>query len=375
MANWGCDVTTNCGERGPKLLIIEPFYGGSHKEHISCLIEGLIRNGIGYTLVTLSPKKWHWRARCSALMLRDKIPEISTEEALFCSSILNLPELLGLRPDLCQLRKVVYFHENQSIYPVKQVKERDVQYAYNEITTSLAADLVLFNSNFNRTSFLENINKIIRLFPDNRPKGIREQIEDKSKVLYYPMKYPVSTTDKVPQNSILHIVWPHRWEFDKGPEDFFDVILELKRLDCKFHLSVLGQVCADVPLVFHKATEELQEEIVHFGYLKSKDEYFEVLRACDVVVSTAKHEFFGVSTLEATYCGCLPLVPNNLVYPEIYPEECLYKSLNDLCRTLQKFCSEPKTVRELRRRLCLDFSKYCSKNLIPEYINVLAVNE
>lgn len=137
-----------------KVLFIEPFYGGSHKELIdtitesnlnmfvnvqivlnNCIILGLDEKEIKYTLVTLPAKKWHWRARCSALILYDRIPKVSTETVLFCSSVLNLAELLGLRPDLNTLKKIVYFHENQLIYPVQQIKRRDVQYAYNEITT------------------------------------------------------------------------------------------------------------------------------------------------------------------------------------------------------------------------------------------------
>lgn len=68
-------------------------------------------------------------------MVMNLIPQITTEKTLFCSSVLNLSELLGLRPDLQKLKKVVYFHENQLVYPVREIKKRDVQYAYNEITT------------------------------------------------------------------------------------------------------------------------------------------------------------------------------------------------------------------------------------------------
>ena len=89
-------------------------------------------------LVTLKPKKWHWRARCSALVLLTAIPKVTTETTLFCSSVTNLAELVGLRADLRDLRKVLYFHENQLAYPVRNVKERDVQFPYNQIISWFA---------------------------------------------------------------------------------------------------------------------------------------------------------------------------------------------------------------------------------------------
>lgn len=52
---------------------------------------------------------------------------------LFSSSVLNLCELVALRPDLAGLKKVLYFHENQLVYPVRQHKERDFQYGYNQL--------------------------------------------------------------------------------------------------------------------------------------------------------------------------------------------------------------------------------------------------
>lgn len=54
---------------------------------------------------------------------------------LITSSVLNLAELIGVRPDLVTCRKIVYFHENQLVYPVREVKERDCQYGLNEILT------------------------------------------------------------------------------------------------------------------------------------------------------------------------------------------------------------------------------------------------
>lgn len=52
---------------------------------------------------------------------------------LFTSSVLNLAELAALRPDLSALKKILYFHENQLIYPVRKSQDRDFQYGYNQI--------------------------------------------------------------------------------------------------------------------------------------------------------------------------------------------------------------------------------------------------
>jgi hypothetical protein len=52
-----------------EVCLIEPFYGGSHKELIDLLEKELFNRNIKYDLYTLTAKKWHWRARCSALYL------------------------------------------------------------------------------------------------------------------------------------------------------------------------------------------------------------------------------------------------------------------------------------------------------------------
>ena len=59
--------------------------------------------------------------------------------------MLNLTELIGLRPDIRDIpKKVLYFHENQLVYPVRKSenKERDFQFGYNQILSCLVADKV-----------------------------------------------------------------------------------------------------------------------------------------------------------------------------------------------------------------------------------------
>jgi hypothetical protein len=58
---------------------------------------------------------------------------------------------------------------------------------------------------------------------------------------------------------------------------------------------VLGESYADNPPIFQEAKEKLSEHVFRWGYLETKAEYFDTLLCSDVVISTAVHEFFGVS--------------------------------------------------------------------------------
>ena len=60
---------------------------------------------------------------------------------MFASSVLNLCELVSLRPDLAGLTKVLYFHENQLIYPTRKQQDRDFQYGYNQILSWYVCNL------------------------------------------------------------------------------------------------------------------------------------------------------------------------------------------------------------------------------------------
>ena len=72
----------------------------------------------------------------------------------------------------------------------------------------------------------------------------------------------------------------------------------------------------------------LGKRILHYGYVESFSDYAGFLWQADYVVSTAYQEFFGISIIEAIYCGCIPILPNRLNYPYLIPEdyhsECLY---------------------------------------------------
>ena len=47
--------------------------------------------------------------------------------------------------------------------------------------------------------------------------------------------------------------------------------------------------------IFEESFSSLREHIVNWSYQQSRQEYVNVLKNADVAVSTAEHEFFGVS--------------------------------------------------------------------------------
>ncbi|XP_071328657.1 tRNA-queuosine alpha-mannosyltransferase isoform X2 [Trachinotus anak] len=375
------------------------------------------------SVFTLPAKKWHWRARTAALYFSQTIPTCPSYRVLFSSSVLNLCELVALRPDLARLKKVLYFHENQLVYPVRKDQERDFQYGYNQILSCLVSDVVVFNSLFNMDSFLSSISSYMKKIPDHRPSGLDQLIRPKCVVLHYPVQFPdvsrllpkhklvlrqlehqqispdepetprseehqenpdQSTSEpRTEQNPVteegsedqikpLHIVWPHRWEHDKNPELFFSTLLRLKEKQLHFHLSVLGETFTDVPEIFSEARRLLDSHILNWGFQSSKEDYLRVLCQADVVVSTAKHEFFGVAMLEAVHCGCYPLCPKALVYPEIFPAQYLYSTPEQLCKRLQGLCRRPDIAR---RHLVKVDTSFCSWTCLKDRFKTLLADK
>ena len=246
----------------------------------------------------------------------DLVKKGKSWDILFCSDMLNLAEFVALAPkEIADLQRIIYFHENQLTYPVRVEDERDYQYAMTNLTSALAADAVWFNSQFHRKSFLDALAKFLKSMPDNQPLEAIEKIQEKSSI-HYPgvADFPARPKRK---SGAMKILWAARWEHDKNPDDFFAALKILKSKNVEFKISVIGQNFRDVPEVFKKAKNDFKENIEHWGYQETHQEYENILSEADVIVSTANHEFFGISIVEAVAAGAYPLVPNRLSYFEI----------------------------------------------------------
>jgi hypothetical protein len=88
-----------------------------------------------------------------------------------------------------------------------------------------------------------------------------------------------------------------------------------------------GRLCDEKqPWLFDELTKQVQARVdfpVRFVKTQeenlSKEEYYSLLGKSKVIASYALQENFGFGVAEAVYLGCQPILPNRLVYPELYP--------------------------------------------------------
>ena len=244
-------------------------------------------------------------------------PQPGSADVLFCTDMLNLAEFRGLAPEwVARLPAIVYFHENQLTYPVREERERDLHFAVTNITSCLAADLVWFNSEWHRTEFLHALTVLMKRMPDYTHAFPVETLKKKSETQSPGIEVCPCPSGSGRSDQPLKIVWVARWEHDKNPELFFDSLCELHARQVDFRVSILGESFTEIPECFRRARVKLPGRIDWLGFAKTRQEYWKILSGCDVVVSTARHEFFGIAILEAVSAGCFPLVPDNLAYPE-----------------------------------------------------------
>ncbi len=300
-----------------RVLALEPYYGGSHRAFLD---DWSAHSHHEWTTLGLPPFKWKWRMRHSAYTLaeqvRERIEAGERWDLLFCSDMLDLAAFYGLAPaELRQIPSVAYFHENQLTYPVRHESERDYHFGYTNMTTALAAARAWFNSAFNRDSFLEALPAFLKRMPDYQPSEAPERIRAKSSI------HPQGVREMPPRGERrpgpLRILWAARWEHDKNPQLLFDALGQLESRGIDFRLSVIGEQFRDVPEVFAWAWEHFRDHIDRWGHQHTRADYEAALLEADAIVSTADHEFFGVSVVEAIAAGALPVLPRRLAYPEI----------------------------------------------------------
>jgi glycosyltransferase involved in cell wall biosynthesis len=308
------------------VLALEPWYGGSHRHFLDDLAR---HSRHAYHPVTMAARYWKWRMQGGAVTLAQKALEAVragfAPDLVFATDYVNLPAFLALTRDrLARVPVVLYLHENQLTYPLREGEARDYTYAYVNYLSSLAADRVVFNSQFHHDEFFAALPDLLRRFPDYTHLDTLRRLREKAAVLHLGLDLAghdryAAAAERVRDAGPPIVLWNQRWEHDKNPEAFFRLMNRLDDAGVRFRLILAGERFEEQPPAFERAFQRYAERILHYGYAEDFAEYSRLLHRADIVVSTARHEFFGIAMLEAIYCGCHPLLPNRLTYPELIP--------------------------------------------------------
>ncbi len=309
-----------------------------------------------WTVLTLPARHFRWRIRGNPVSwwLSESEALSQSYDLVLATSMVDCATVKGLFPHLSQCRWVAYFHENQLAYPVSGEQHGSVDPAMVNLYSAMACDRVMFNSDYNRQSFLDGLDQLVKRLPDQVNSRVVDFILAKSVVIPVPLAEDLLTYTNsneagrsVNRNDPLTVVWNHRVEYDKGLEELYAIVTELVKRTQEFRLVLLGRRFRQQPEIFDRLCNDYRRFIVKNGFAESRQEYLDWLQQSDVALSTAIHEFQGLSVMEAVALGCRPVVPDRLSYPELFPGTCRYSSVAsaaDMILSARK-CTQEQMLR------------------------------
>jgi len=300
------------------IWLLSAYRSASHAAWADWLVETF--KVFNWCKLELPGRHFRWRIRGNPLSWLNKLPD-EKPDLILATSMVDLATLKGLHPHLANIPCIYYFHENQFAYPTSQKQHDSVDPQMVQVYGALAANKIVFNSAYNQDSFLNGIAQLLKILPDEVPENITTRLKNKAMIL------PVAISNIEPQekkNSKL-ILWNHRWEYDKAPQVFADGLHQLSQKNIDFQLALLGERPVTKPAALLQIEKEFDDKII-INEKISKQDYLKYLSLSSIVVSTAIHEFQGLSMLEAVSAGAVPAVPDDLCYQEQYPDTYRYEA-------------------------------------------------
>lgn len=329
------------------VLYVESYGSGSHLRMVDSL-RSHSRHRI-YPLIA-GPDHWRWRY---ATAHYDLVPKLASNinagnrpDLIVLSGPMNVGALIAALPqDYRGVPRVAYFHESQWTYPSPSNADTG-HLLVSHLDALFLCDEAWFNSAFHRDTFRQAALE----HPSLRMRRLaRNVISDRwqtTRVVYPPVAFQIPDQQRAASTQKQRILWSARWEFDKRPDLFTSAIRALARRRNDFELVLLTPGSLPSPDADPRLSS-LDPFIAIRGPLVARNDYEAAVRSCDVFVSTADHEFFGMAAIEAAMAGALPILPDALAYPETLPAAWFYRhhDVNHLVDVLDRVLDQrPDTL-------------------------------
>ena len=308
-----------------------------------------------------------------SLTLGRQAAGLEPPDVLLASDMVDVAAFLGhAGPRFQNTRVVLYMHENQLTYPLSPTARDDLAYAYMNWSSMVRADAVWFNSQHHLEAVFQALPRFLRHFPDHRHTNLIDDVASKSTVM--PVGVELNWIEEREKPDPPLIIWNQRWEYDKDPVRFFDALFRLSNNGAEFRVAICGENFRNVPEEFDEAKTRLADHLVHYGFA-DRAAYRSLLLDASVVVSTAKHEFFGIGAVEAMAAGAVPIFPGRLSYPELVPtrvhDDTLYSTDNDLDHLLGAALTDSELRKRIRSIVTPSMDRFSWSSLAPSYDKAL----
>ncbi|MBD2858597.1 DUF3524 domain-containing protein [Spongiibacter sp. KMU-158] len=312
-----------------RVLLLSAYHAQSHALWAQGLQQSL--PDYSWTELHLAPRYFNWRLRGNSLSWAFENRDILSQDydLLIATSMCDLTGLRSFIPSLSRIPNILYCHENQFAYPESSQQQGRLENQMTTLYSALSADCVIFNSHYNRESFIQGVTALLKKMPDHAPfEKVNEQLQN-SCVIPVGVAGAGLSPSKRMAGEQLSVLWNHRWEYDKGPDTLLSIVEACDRTGLAVDFSIVGQQFRNQPPAFSKIHQVISSSsslrLKDWGFVEKPQAYLQLLSACDVVLSTALHDFQGLSVLEAVAHGCTPVLPNHLVYPEWFDSEYFYQ--------------------------------------------------
>ncbi|MAI22506.1 MAG: glycosyl transferase family 1 [Crocinitomicaceae bacterium] len=356
-------------EKGARLvvqmnvLILNPYHTGSHEHWAKGMQKHLSEiKGTKVELWTMPGRHWKWRMHGASGEFAHRATVDSPQpDLIITTDMLDAASFKGLLPQSWRLIPLVqYFHENQLTFPwsdrdAEKARGLNHTYEFMNIQSAAAADWIWFNSSYHREVFVEASARFIKRMPDFKGAYSARALAEKSSILPVGIPTPHALDLERSVGTPPTILWNHRWEYDKGPDQFLENLNALAEDGHDFRLVLCGEQYTDVHPVLECIRNRFKDRILHDGFAPARDAYDRLLRISDFVIHEPVQEYFGVSVAEAMSFGVIPLLKADQAYPNWVPGAFLYKHTEQMLSKWVQWKTDTVRGRKLANKAVSEY--------------------
>lgn len=351
-----------------RIAIASGYHTGSHRQWAEGYADAS-RHEV--SIVWLPGVFWQWRLAGGFVDLATAIADLDggPPDLVLATSMVDVAGLRGMLAMAgVDVPIALYMHENQITYPPLGRNRTERLYGLVNWTSLLAADSVAFNSAFHFDEVMAALPVLLREMPDERHDHLVPEVEERCGIL--PVGCRLEDVVAGAKQDPPVVVWNHRWDRDKDPAAFLRIMRRVADAGVDFRLALMGERFVKQRSDHDAAVAALADRVVVDAF-PDRDAYVGTLGGATLVVSTAPQEFFGISVVEGMHAGCLPILPDRLVYPERVPADlharCLYRSEDEAVRLIADALADPDGTREVAAGLREVTAQFAWPVVAPRY--------